>query len=134
MTISIQDLMKTEHYHPSLNSAVFDGPLRIYFAQAQESLALHLYFQLQKILDKYGYDQQNPAWYFVVLLYPTCELFNAQAKSSVGLFQLLNFNADRLILTHGELGDEGLLQVIEELKNLLDQSYQLHEPENTLAI
>jgi hypothetical protein len=137
MTVSIQDLMKTEHYHPSLNSAVFDGPLRIYFAQSQESLALKIYFQLQKVLDKYGYNhQKNPSWYFVVLVYPSYSLFKEQSPSASNPFQVLNFQADRLILTHGELQDGELLDLEATLGALLDQSYQLHESKtkSTLAI
>jgi len=134
MTISIQDLMKSEHYHPSLNSAVFDGPLRIYFAQSQEALALDIYFQLQKVLEKYDYDQQNPTWYFVVLIYPTREIFDVQAQANGLPYQLLHLAADHLILTHGEVGDNGLFSLLNSLKNLLNQAYRLHEPENIFAI
>jgi len=134
MTVSMQDLMKTEHYHSSLNSAVFDGPLRIYFARIQESLALKIYFQVQKVLDKYGYDQKHPSWYFVVLIYPTQTIFNEQSQAGSNAFQVLNFEADRLMLTHGELSEADLNDLELALKALLVQSYQLHEPENTLAI
>jgi hypothetical protein len=133
MTVSIQDLMKTEHYHPSLNSAIFDGPLRIYFAQSQESLALKIYFQLQKVIDKYGH-QQNPNWYFVILIYPSRSIFNEQSPSASLNFQVLNFQADSVILTHGELQNDELLDLESSLKTLLDQSHRLHETENTFAI
>jgi hypothetical protein len=126
--------MRTEHYHPSLNSAVFDGPLRIYFVQSQESLALNLYFQLQKILEKYGFDQQNPDWYFVVLIYPTSEIFDTQTQAKGLSFQLLNFGADKLILTHGELGETGFSSLVNSLNSFLDQSCRLHEPQNIFAI
>jgi hypothetical protein len=134
MTVSIQDLMKTEHYHPSLNSAIFDGPLRIYFAQSQESLALKIYFQLQKVIDKYGHHQQNSNWYFVILIYPSRSIFKEQSPSASVNFQVLNFQADRVILTHGELQDAERLDLESSLQTLLDQSHRLHETENTFAI
>jgi hypothetical protein len=41
-------LMQSKFFNPAFNSAIFDGPIRIYFAQSHESLALKIYFTLQQ--------------------------------------------------------------------------------------
>ena len=41
-------LMQSKFFNPAFNSAIFDGPVRIYFAQFHESLALKIYFALQQ--------------------------------------------------------------------------------------
>lgn len=38
----------SKYYHPSFNSAIFDGPIRIYFVQFHETFALNIYFQIQE--------------------------------------------------------------------------------------
>ena len=40
-------LMQSKYFNPAFNSAIFDGPVRIYFAQFQESFALKIYFHMQ---------------------------------------------------------------------------------------
>ncbi len=39
--------MTTRYYSPVFNTALFDGPLRIYFSQSYESTALKIYHVLQ---------------------------------------------------------------------------------------
>lgn len=44
---SYQQLTQSRFFVPDFNSAIFDGPVRIYFSQIQESLALKIYFHIQ---------------------------------------------------------------------------------------
>jgi hypothetical protein len=39
---------QSRFFSPAFNAAIFDGPIRIYFAQFQEAQALKLYFNLQE--------------------------------------------------------------------------------------
>lgn len=48
MRSSYSVLMQSKYYSPAFNSAIFDGPLRIYFSQMHESLALKIYFLIQQ--------------------------------------------------------------------------------------
>lgn len=48
MKSSYSSLMQSKYFSPAFNSAIFDGPLRIYFAQFHESLALKIYFLIQQ--------------------------------------------------------------------------------------
>lgn len=52
-------LMQTKYFSPAFNSAIFDGPTRIYFAQFHESFALKVYFLIQQKM--MGGDRQEQA-------------------------------------------------------------------------
>ena len=39
-------ITQSSFYSPAFNGAIFDGPLRLYFSQAQEAMALKFYFEL----------------------------------------------------------------------------------------
>jgi hypothetical protein len=43
--------MQSKFFNPAFNSAIFDGPIRIYFAQFHEALALKIYFLIQQKLN-----------------------------------------------------------------------------------
>ena len=135
MTSSIHDLLRTEYYHPALNSAVFDGPLRIYFAQSQEAMALDLYFKLQKVFEEAGIPvgTPNPQRFFVVLLYPQAELFQAVSGTDNSL-RVLSFGSDVVVLTHGQMDDLHWVQTIRELSFLVEQSDALYVQEPLIAI
>ncbi len=47
MKVNYSNLMQSKYFSPAFNSAIFDGPLRIYFAQFHESFALKVYFLIQ---------------------------------------------------------------------------------------
>lgn len=70
-------LTQSRYYSPAFNAAIFDGPVRIYFAQYQEALALKIYFRLQdKVHGWTGLQpgrQRNPNVF--IMLYPTEEIF-----------------------------------------------------------
>lgn len=72
-------LTQSRFYSPAFNAAIFDGPIRIYFAQYQEALALKIYFELQENLKELYFDaresfKKNGAHIFL-MLYPTSETF-----------------------------------------------------------
>lgn len=47
MAATYSSFMTTRFYSPVFNTALFDGPLRIYFSQSYESVALKMYHLLQ---------------------------------------------------------------------------------------
>lgn len=47
MAATYSSFMTTRFYSPVFNTALFDGPFRIYFSQAYESAALKIYHLLQ---------------------------------------------------------------------------------------
>lgn len=40
-------MLQSKFFSPTFNTAIFDGPLRLYFNQSQENEALKVYFSLQ---------------------------------------------------------------------------------------
>ncbi|MCS6838631.1 MAG: hypothetical protein NZ480_07260 [Bdellovibrionaceae bacterium] len=133
MSLNIQELVKTHFYHPALNCAVFDGPLRIYFNQSQESLALKVYFFLQKEVEKI-LKQYDGTWYFVVLLYPDVAIYREklldhreEISNDLELpFVSRTFGADKLILTHAYSAEVDTQQLSEGLQRELTYLIKTH--------
>ena len=65
-------LTQSKFFSPVFNAAIFDGPIRIYFAQNQESSALKLYFACMKRLRT---DVELSANLFI-LVYPNLENYS----------------------------------------------------------
>lgn len=72
-------LTQSQFFYPSFNSAIFDGPVRIYFVQYHETFALKIYFALQNELaplfatvKDYSKDLGSSV---LIMIYPTEEVF-----------------------------------------------------------
>src|SRR3989338_1668823 len=80
-TVSVEApaVTQSKFFSPAFNAAIFDGPLRIYFAQYQEAAALKIYFHLQEQLNqcdghlKTALKKLNSNTF--VMLYPTSDIF-----------------------------------------------------------
>ena len=89
MRPQISFLTQSRFYSPAFNAAIFDGPLRIYFAQFQEPQALKIYFTAQqrlqgiyaKIRDNFRRNGTN----IFVMLYPSTESFDISFDGSENL-------------------------------------------------
>ncbi len=84
----IAHLTQSQYYSPALNAAIFDGPIRLYFAQSQEPEALEVYFRLQKeVLESFElakkYLQEGDQNIFI-LTYPSDEVFEQSCGDAVG--------------------------------------------------
>lgn len=111
MSATYSSFMTTRFYSPVFNTALFDGPLRIYFSQSYENVALRIYHILQS--------QHAEAWnllksstgknkeHLFLMIYPEAEdmqmVFDCQHEAAplaktqvweeglaVGLFKALN--------------------------------------------
>lgn len=79
MRSTYTSFMHSKYFSPVFNSAIFDGPVRIYFSQIHESLALKIYFLIQQNLKEEinrvkeitKITKQN----LLIMLYPTEEIF-----------------------------------------------------------
>lgn len=70
-------ITQSPFYSPAFNGAIFDGPLRLYFSQSQEALALKFYFELRsktQDLSELWPRTGGPSLY--VMIYPTDETFD----------------------------------------------------------
>lgn len=112
MKSSYSSLMQSKYFSPAFNSAIFDGPLRIYFAQFHESLALKIYFLLQqkwptefsraKDLSKAAHAN------ILVMIYPTEDSFaqSLGSESRVAPWAVEAWNQDVVIALRGPLEDQ----------------------------
>ena len=70
-------ITQSPFYSPAFNGAIFDGPLRLYFTQSQEALALKFYFELRsKTQDLTALWPRNSGPSLYVMIYPTEETFD----------------------------------------------------------
>lgn len=72
-------LTHSKFYSPAFNAAIFDGPMRIYFAQYQEGVALKIYFkivdQLKETMKLARESMRQRGSSVFIMLYPNTELF-----------------------------------------------------------
>ena len=119
---SSSDLSRSTLFTPAFNTAIFDGPFRIYFSQHQEAYALNFYFLLQNQLGEY-FDQakaelKSDMSYAYILIYPSEDIFKrCQTEAGQGLsrFDLHEVAA----ILHGQ-SDEDLKMMIARLKSRLE--------------
>lgn len=114
MKSSYSSLMQSKYFSPAFNSAIFDGPLRIYFAQFHESLALKIYFLVQqkwpaefarcKDLSKAAHAN------VLVMVYPTEESYEQSmgTEGVVAPWSVEAWNEDVVIALRGPLEDHNL--------------------------
>lgn len=106
--------MQSKYFSPVFNSAIFDGPIRIYFAQPHESLALKIYFLIQQNLKEEVQRlkdlTKDSGGNLLILIYPTSELYE-QAFETLGSrpsFAGEVWNEDFVVGTRGPLEDTDL--------------------------
>jgi hypothetical protein len=128
MKATYSALMSSRFFNPAFNSAIFDGPVRIYFAQFHESQALKIYFSLQqkfpeemtRAKELYKSIGQN----VLVMIYPTAESFAMSFDNTQSYIQKDELSGDLVVGLNGPFEDELLPQVLqailESLKSTLD--------------
>jgi hypothetical protein len=121
MNETITYVTQSKFFSPAFNAAIFDGPIRIYFAQYQEAQALKLYFNLQERFSETrraarGFFKERGRNIFV-MLYPTDETF---ALSFEGMQYGAGAIAGQPIIARDQLGTDVVFGV---RGPLIDDSY-----------
>lgn len=119
MKATYSALMNSRFFNPAFNSAIFDGPVRIYFAQFHESMALKIYFSLQqkfpeevaRAKELYKTVGQN----VLVMIYPTADSFSMSFENSKELLQKDDLLGDVVIGLNGPFEDEKLPLVLDSI-------------------
>lgn len=111
MKSSYSSLMQSKYFNPAFNSAIFDGPVRIYFAQLHESLALKIYFLLQQKWPQEfarARDLSRSAHAnILIMIYPTIEGFEAAVEEAGSQEWLVEpWNEDAVLALRGPFADE----------------------------
>lgn len=128
MKSSYSSLMQSKYFNPAFNSAIFDGPMRIYFAQFHESLALKIYFLVQqkwpqefaraKELSKAAHAN------VLVMIYPTEDVFllSMDGEDAGGApFVCESWNEDMVVALRGPLEDDQLESFLDRMGQVLRQ-------------
>lgn len=125
MSLDIGFVTQSKYYTNQFNAAIFDGPLRIYFAQEQEGEALKIYFQLQECLTEKTLENKMATREklrklgkcIFIMLYPDAHSFQSV------------FAGEKGSLVHQYFGDDDLvgLQIPKsatELKTVTDYIFE----------
>lgn len=71
---------QSKYFTPAFNAAIFDGPVRIYFAQYQEAEALKIYFLMQEKMNANRGEMKtalkSKSTNVFIMLYPTGDVFS----------------------------------------------------------
>ena len=128
---SVTQLTQSRYYSPVFNAAVFDGPVRIYFAQHQEPLALKIYFRLQQQMkDQFAncrqMFKQNGQTIFL-MLYPTVDSFQNSFSPELATQKIVKetLGSDHVLGVCGPLPDEEYQPVIDQIESLLNVTPQM---------
>lgn len=108
--------MQSRFYNPAFNSAIFDGPIRIYFAQVHEPLALKIYFGLQQqyeeIMQVAKQAHKELGVSLCVLIYPNGEAFEMSFADQLGYIVKDQLGNDPILALRGPFEDGELPLVL----------------------
>jgi hypothetical protein len=120
MKSSYSTLMQSKFFNPAFNSAIFDGPVRIYFAQFHESLALKIYFMIQQKLNvevtRAKEISRATGANILIMVYPTEQSFLMSCddqEDTKNPLAMEKWNEDVVIGLRGPIEDEHLDHLIE---------------------
>jgi hypothetical protein len=124
--------MQSKFFNPAFNSAIFDGPVRIYFAQFHESLALKIYFSLQQNfaaeLAKAKEMHQQYGRTVLVMLYPSEESFSMSFENEPHFLAVDDLMDDTVIGVNGPFEDEKLGEVLDQVLSAMKNWELLPRP------
>lgn len=124
MAQSVIHLTQSRFYSPAFNAAVFDGPIRIYFAQHQETMALKVYFLLQQYLKEtyaiFRNSFKHHGQTVFLMLYPNQESFETSFAQVAGVnVQMERLGDDHVVGVRGPLEDNQFEEVFANIKAIL---------------
>jgi hypothetical protein len=138
MKSSYATLIQSKYFNPAFNSAIFDGPVRIYFAQFHEALALKIYFLIQQKLTaeiaKAKEISKASGSNILIMIYPTEDsfLFSFENENSLdAALAVDSWDDDVVIGLRGPIEDNQLDHLMGTLTQCIDSwkpANQTHYP------
>jgi hypothetical protein len=121
MKEAVTYVTQSKYFSPAFNAAIFDGPIRIYFAQYQEAQALKLYFNLQ---ERFGDVRRAARGFFkergrniFVMLYPSQETFDLSFSGDSIVRE--RYGSDFVVGVCGPLEDEAVMRICNEMDQIV---------------
>lgn len=128
MAASYSSFLTTQYYSPIFNTALFDGPFRIYFSQSYESVALKIYHLLQSqdlvVWTEYKKWSEKTRKHGFILIYPSAKDLKLAFDDSSNQLPLVRHWDEGVILgiLNPQTDDEFLSiyqNIIQELKQFI---------------
>lgn len=133
---SYSTLMQSKFFNPAFNSAIFDGPVRIYFNQCHESLALKIYFNLQQkfahLMAEAKEAHRQHGHNVLVMLYPSAEAFQMSFEGETAFISASELSDDQVIGVNGPFEDHRLDSVLEAVVESVNKCKSSPSPEISL--
>lgn len=137
MRQAVSQLTQSQFYSPAFNAAIFDGPVRIYFAQYQESLALKIYFRIQERLKNlYGnlpeaikYSSKN----LFLMVYPNQETYSNSFPKSQATMDSDQLGEDVVMGIQAPIRESDIDHLVETVEPLL-RSWLNSSPSEALTL
>lgn len=129
MRASVTQLTQSQYFSPIFNTAVFDGPVRIYFSQKQEAYALELYFKLSSRLrssDPEAMKRRFPNVF--VMIHPDSASYFEAFDSAHPKFCSRKLGSDMVVGVNGPLLDSDLEEFILHVLEILELHSDLQRP------
>ncbi len=127
MRSSYTTLMQSKYFNPAFNSAIFDGPVRIYFAQFHEALALKIYFLIQQKLGpemaKAKEASKASGANILLMVYPTTDSFGLSFETQTQTttpFETEKWQEDVIIGLRGPIEEDKLDLLLESLRQTIE--------------
>lgn len=132
MKATYSNLMNSRFFNPAFNSAIFDGPIRIYFAQFHESLALKIYFSLQQkfpeVLALAKAKHKSLGHNVLIMLYPSQEAFRMSFDRGDHFVIEEPLGEDTLVGINGPFEDDRLPELLERIARAIESWHQHYQP------
>ena len=118
----------SKFYHPAFNSAIFDGPIRIYFVQFHETYALKIYFTLQELfkdtLNHYKDIAKQTERTLLIMIYPTEDSFKkafSQFEPEAQNFAKVKTEGECVLGLLAPVVEDNVGQLMDELSGIFKQ-------------
>lgn len=117
MGASVSRLTQSQFFSPVFNTAVFDGPVRIYFAQKQESYALEVYFRISsRLRSVYGENLNRKGPSVFVMIHPEADGYDEVFADHAGkCYSIQRLDKDYVIGINGTISQVEQEQLIEDV-------------------
>jgi len=134
MKSSYSVFMQSRFFDPMFNSAVFDGPFRIYFNQMHESLALKIYFminqKLESLCPQIREMTKRTDSHAFILIYPNASQFQHIFSKERSQCQFLSesscmesWDQDLVFGLEKPLSDQELIEFMDQVKIKVEAWY-----------
>jgi hypothetical protein len=114
-------ILQSKFFNSSFNTAIFDGPLRVYFSQAHEPDAFKVYFSLhnhffkdESLMDLKSYIPGDSTLF--IMIYPCKESFSRSFETDED-FALQKMDKDIILGVPSPVTDQIKETILENIQN-----------------